>query len=232
MATIRSESVARVAGNILGAGAGAGLLVGWEAEGPGDQVRILAGRVRAAVHALAVWNADLLRALARLAAVRPVEGDDPAGVFDAVLAAEVAGAMGVSTQSASGQLEFASAVARRLPSALDALAAGVLDLPRLRSLEQSTHPLDDALADQVAAHVLTRGPRAHRAAFSAACRRAVHKLDPDGAAARARERRKDRRVWLDPEEDGVACLGALLPAEDAFTCYRRVDQIAATVGGP
>ncbi|OHV19656.1 hypothetical protein BBK14_09125 [Parafrankia soli] len=121
---------------------------------------------------------------------------------------------------------FACTVAHRLPHAVEALKSGVLDVQRLRSLENAVRPLDDPLAAQVEARVLAGGARPTRGAFTDACRRAVHRLDPAGAAERARARKKERRVWVLPGEDGTSCLSAVLPAAEATACYRRVDQIA------
>ncbi|WP_241831258.1 DUF222 domain-containing protein [Parafrankia soli] len=54
----------------------------------------------------------------------------------------------------------------------------------------------------------------------------MHTVDPAGAAERARARKKERRVWVSPGEDGTSCLSAVLPADEATACYQRVDQIA------
>ncbi|CUU54008.1 protein of unknown function (DUF222) [Parafrankia irregularis] len=182
-------------------------------------------RLRVAVAGIAAAQATAIRVQAELAAARPPEGYDELDLFDSVVAGEVAGVMRVSTGSAEWHLHFADQVVRRLPVGVEALAAGVLDLPRLKSLEHATAPLEVGLAGRVADLVLGKGPRAHRAGFTAACRRGVIRVDPDGAARRREERRRERRVWVEPEEDGMAVLGALLPAEAALACQGRIEQI-------
>ncbi|AXB48518.1 hypothetical protein A4R43_15410 [Amycolatopsis albispora] len=57
----------------------------------------------------------------------------------------------------------------------------------------------------------------------------VHKIDPDGAEARARARRSDRRVEIRHRDDSMAQLAAELPAEVASTIYARVNRIARTM---
>jgi hypothetical protein len=54
----------------------------------------------------------------------------------------------------------------------------------------------------------------------------VHRVDPDGAAARVRCRRTERRVELLHGDDGMATLLADLPAEVASAAYARIDRHA------
>ncbi|WP_020572420.1 HNH endonuclease signature motif containing protein [Parafrankia discariae] len=189
------------------------------------RVRALLAGIGAAVRSIAAGNADLLTLLAQFASLRPPTAGGEV-LFEEFAPEEVAAVLGVSPQSAASQLLFACTVASRLPHALEALSTGILDLQRLRSLENAVRPLDDSLAAQVEARVLAGGARVNRGAFTEGCRRAVHRLDPAGAAERAQERKKERRVWVSPGEDGVSCLSAVLPAEEAAACYRRVDLIA------
>ncbi|WP_242424258.1 HNH endonuclease signature motif containing protein [Frankia sp. EI5c] len=192
-------------------------------------IMMLLGGVRSAVAMVSRSNALLLRLLAQLSDLYPAAVQDPAGILHTDAPELVAAALGVSTQSATGQLIFAQTVAGRLPNALDALEAGALDLPRLESLANAIRPLDDQVAEQVEAQVLAGGPRAHRASFTSACRRAVHNLDPDGAGTRAKRRRHDRHVRLAADNDGVSRLTALLPTDEAAACYQRIDQVAGTI---
>lgn len=191
----------------------------------GDLLREISRVVRV----IAAGHAGLLTLLAQFAALRLPPGAGQSLMSDEFVPEEVAAAMAVSPQSATAQMAFACTVTRRLPDAVDALRAGVLDLQRLHALEKAVHPLDDRAAGEVEACVLAGGARPNRRAFTDACRRAVAKVDPQGAADRAETRRKDRRVWVSPDEDGTSSLGAVLPAEDAEACYRRIDQAARSI---
>jgi hypothetical protein len=51
-------------------------------------------------------------------------------------------------------------------------------------------------------------------------------LDPDAAAARADQARARRDVWYAPRPDGVAAVGATLPAEQALACWTALDRHA------
>ncbi|MGB9281454.1 MAG: DUF222 domain-containing protein, partial [Pseudonocardiaceae bacterium] len=76
-------------------------------------------------------------------------------------------------------------------------------------------------------------PRAGQQTVSqlrAAIARAVLAIDPDGAEARYRERRKDRRVVVSPDGEGMASLWALLSAPDATAAYQRLCQLARGLG--
>ena len=58
--------------------------------------------------------------------------------------------------------------------------------------------------------------------------RLVARLDPDAAAKRRRHAHTERRIAVQSLEDGMACLTAILPAEDAQAIYDRINQIART----
>ncbi|WP_275078494.1 DUF222 domain-containing protein [Parafrankia soli] len=189
------------------------------------RVRGLLVRIGAAVRSIAAGNADLLGLLAQFADLRPPAAGREV-LFDEFAPEDVAAVLGVSPQAAAGQMLFACTVARRLPHAVEALKSGVLDVQRLRSLENAVRPLDGPLAAQVEARVLAGGARPTRGAFTDACRRAVHTVDPAGAAARARARRKERRVWVSPGEDGASCLlrGAARRGGDRLLPAGRPDR--------
>ena len=62
------------------------------------------------------------------------------------------------------------------------------------------------------------------AQLRAALARAVLAVDPDGAADRHKEARRDRRVYVQPEADGMGSLWALLTASDAAGAYQWLTQ--------
>ncbi|MGH3528599.1 MAG: DUF222 domain-containing protein, partial [Pseudonocardiaceae bacterium] len=78
--------------------------------------------------------------------------------------------------------------------------------------------------------VLPRAGQQTVAQLRAALARAVLVIDPDGAEARYRERRKDRRVVVSPDGEGMASLWALLSAPDATAAYQRLCQLARRFG--
>ncbi|MEX5631611.1 HNH endonuclease signature motif containing protein [Parafrankia sp. FMc2] len=180
---------------------------------------------RAKAMLLAWTQAALIQDLANLAALT---ADDPAlpRPGDPTLRPEdVAIEIGVSSATAARDMTFARATVDRLPRALSALREGKIDVQRLRSLENATRPLDDALASHVEHSALAGGPRSTRRAFTDACRQIVHTLDPEGAATR-QVRRAERRVRVSAGEDGIGRLTTVMPVDEAEACFRRVDRIA------
>ena len=65
-----------------------------------------------------------------------------------------------------------------------------------------------------------------------ALKRAVLRVDPDGAQARHQQRRQDRRIVVSPAEDGMAELFAYLPAPAAITIYDTVNALARRAATP
>ncbi|MCK9903076.1 HNH endonuclease [Frankia sp. Cpl3] len=184
------------------------------------------GTIAAAARMVAAGQARLLRAVAAVAEVAAPGELDPAGLFAFYAPEEIAGVLAVTGPQARSQLELAQAVVRRLPRAVAALESGVLDLPRLVSLENATRPLSDDLAAQGAARMLEEGPGRNRRSFAAGCAQAVIRVDPDGADERAEKRRADRTVRIIPGRDATSRLSALLAAGDAAACYQRVERLA------
>jgi uncharacterized protein DUF222 len=80
------------------------------------------------------------------------------------------------------------------------------------------------------ARVLPRAGQQTVSQLRAGIARAVLAIDPDGAEARYRERRKDRRVVVSPDGEGMASLWALLSAPDATAAYQRLCQLARKFG--
>ena len=54
--------------------------------------------------------------------------------------------------------------------------------------------------------------------------------DPDGAEQRHTAARRDRRVAVNPEPDGMASLWALLPATDAVAAFGWLTRLARGCG--
>jgi len=99
-----------------------------------------------------------------------------------------------------------------LPETHAAWEAGRIDTSKARTVDDATWMLAPALARAVQDRVLPKAPGQTLAELKAALGRAVLAVDPEGAEARHREARRDRRVVVTPEADGMASLWALLTA--------------------
>jgi hypothetical protein len=78
--------------------------------------------------------------------------------------------------------------------------------------------------------VLDRAPGQTQARLKATLKRAVLKADPDGAHDRHRAARRDRRVAVGEEQEGMASLWALLSATDARSCFHWLTRLAQGCG--
>jgi hypothetical protein len=165
-----------------------------------------------------------LRDLAEFAAARP--GQKPGERISEWAADEISVAMRWTRNMALAQLHLARTVVSRLPGTLAALSRGELDLRGVKALAEITDPLDDATAKAVEDAVLPKAAKQNVSELRRAARRAVLRLDPAGAQQRHEARKKERRVELNPLEDAMAELTAVLPAPDAVAIYRRLDDFA------
>jgi hypothetical protein len=178
----------------------------------------------------AAVQARHMRALARFAKLRP--SGDPDNVMSEFAADEVAPALRLTRNSASVRLDLATRLTGRLPATLAALARGEIDLIKARAVVETTDPLTDEQAAAVQARVLGRASTQTSSQLRASLRRAVLRVDPEGAAQRHEQRRKDRRVELIPLPDAMAQLSAYLPAEVAVAIYQRLDTLACKARTP
>ncbi len=176
---------------------------------------------------IARLQAEQLAVRARFAEHRPpLEGEPSERRFTEFAGEELAAELGVAPAVGSRRLQLAAEVCSRLPASLHALYEGHIDLQRVEALARQTAALNAAQAGAVEQAALEQGRRASHAAFRAAVRRRVLKVDPDGADRRHRHAVRGRNLRITDEENGMATLRALLSAERAVSVYHRIDALA------
>src|SRR5262249_23732840 len=116
----------------------------------------------------------------------------------------------------------AYALTERLPGTLQALEQGDLDLRRAQKLVEITGPLPVAVARAVEDAVLPAAGGQNVSELGRAARKQVILLDPEGAAERHKERKRERGAEKSPEGDGMAELSATLPAREAEKIYHPI----------
>jgi Domain of unknown function (DUF222) len=163
------------------------------------------------------------RALARFARLRPGEWGELVSKY---VADEIGVAARWTTRYANSRLELAYALTQRLPGTLRALERGDVDLRRAQKLAEVTGPLPVAVARAVEGAVLPAAGGQNISELGRAARKQVALLDPEGAAERHKERRKERKVEKYPLEDGMAELSATLTAPEAEEIYHTIDVYA------
>jgi hypothetical protein len=143
---------------------------------------------------------------------------------------EIGLALRLSRTTASNRLVMAQVLVAELPGTLGAWEAGQLDVLKVRAITEASYLLTSEQVTALEARVLPRAGQQTVSQLRAGIARAVLAIDPDGAEARYRERRKDRRVVVSPDGEGMASLWALLSAPDATAAYQRLCQLARRFG--
>ena len=185
----------------------------------------------------AAWaQARQARIVAEFARRRPPDAKDLAGTDRTCAASpyapdEVGLALRLSRWSATGRIAQSRELVERLPETLALWEAGRLDERRVTAICDATRNLPVETARAVQERVLPRAPEQTLSQLRAALARAVIAADPDGAEQRHKAARRDRRVAVNPEPDGMASLWALLPASDAVAAFRVAHPAGARLRG-
>jgi uncharacterized protein DUF222 len=189
-------------------------------DGPWDDVlAALAENARR----IAELEAERVRLLAEFARLRPGRKGRE---FSEFAADEVAVTLRWTRNRAWGKLRDAVAMTRDVPEVLGALEEGAVDEFTASVLTESVATLESEQAHAVTAYTLERAGTRNISELRRVIRRAVLKVDPDGAAKRRAVAREDRRVEFTPQPDGMATLWALLPEREAVAIHQRLDAFA------
>lgn len=143
---------------------------------------------------------------------------------------EVSLALSMSRWSAVGLLERSRRLVETLHDTLAAYQAGRVDGFKVRVICDAVRYLDDARAEWVQDQILGAAPHQSVAQLRAALARAVLAADAQGANARCRRARKDRRVGVGQEQDGMATVWASLAAHDAQQVFGTLTGLARSLG--
>ena len=186
----------------------------------------LAGVIRAG-RRLSSWaSAVELAAVGEL--MRRREQQEAAGHLRAAehADAEIAALLTLTGRGAGRVLDLAIAL-RRLPLTARALAAGVIDLPRVAVIADETTALDDDHAAAVEQRVLVRAPGQTTSQLRAAARRAVLAADPRAARRRQEQAQREARVERWDEHAGTAALaGRDLPPAAVIAADQHISALA------
>jgi hypothetical protein len=185
---------------------------------------------------LAGWaQARQARILAEFARRRP--GDDPSMVATDKACAlsrfapdEVGLALKLARLTAKTRIGRSVQLEQVLPETLALWQRGQLDERRVAAICEATHYLSTDKARAVQQRILERAPEQTVGQLKAALKRAVIAVDPEGAAERHRAARRDRRVSINEEPDGMASLWALMSAPDAQASYQWLTRLALGCG--
>jgi hypothetical protein len=186
----------------------------------------LAGVIRAG-RRLSSWASALeLAAVGDL--MRRREQQEAAGHLHAAehADAEIAALLTLTGRGAGRVLDLAISL-RRLPLTARALAAGMIDLPRVAVIADETTGLDDDHAAAVERHILVRAPGQTTSQVRAAARRAVFAADPHATRKRQEQAQREARVERWDEHAGTAALaGRDLPPAAVIAADQHISALA------
>ncbi len=164
--------------------------------------------------------------VASLGADSRMRGKEAVRLAESAVVAELAVRHAVSEGTIRPQAHTAGALVERLPLMWEMFADGMVseqnaaEAARL-AMElpaESWTEFDLRLIE--VAHLLTP------AKFRLKARGIRERIHPKSAQTRHESAREDRRVWMEPDRDGMAWLGAYVPADVAYNAMARVDQTA------
>ena len=184
---------------------------------------------------LASWAAARqARLLAELARRRPTDRAPYsarwAGVGSEYAPDEVGVALHLARGTACARVGLACRLLATLRETHALWETGQIDTAKARAIDDATWMLTSERARAVQARILDKAPEQTLAQLKAALARAVIAADPDGAEQRHRQARRDRRVVITPETDGMASLWALLTATQAAGAFTWLTRLARGLG--
>jgi hypothetical protein len=206
---------------------------------PGERITIQVARAEYACGEIARATARQLEAIhATIQEARafpevfigPGPDTDPERIEFAVRAAvaELATSLSVSQQSVRSQLHEADVLHSRLHTVWAEFSLGHVSYQNVRVIIDNSLGLPDDEAIWSQHDTTLAGPAAtvNTARMRILARSLREKLATEPLTTRHKRARKDRRVWVDADQNGMAWLGSLQPAEAAYRAYARVNANA------
>lgn len=189
-----------------------------------DRLTALKERVRVASHFQALIYEDM-------AAIADACEDaiDPELAWEAA-SSEIRAALRLTRRSADHELDMAVALRDRIPMVLAALRAGDIDQRRAATIVRGTAHLTVEVARVVAEEILPSAGRLTTGQLREKIRRLAMDVDPEDAAQRYRHASEQRRLEVEPTDDGTGNLLVLDAPPDRISAARRhVDRIARSL---
>ena len=144
---------------------------------------------------------------------------------------EIRCALRLSAVAVRSRLELATVLDQSLPRTLAALADGSISIRHAQVMGEAASRLPDVDAHrQLEDHLIGRAPGQTSSDLSRRANRAVHRIDPDGAARRHAVAVDERRLVRQPLEDGMAELRLQAPAAAVAAVWTRLDACARRLG--
>lgn len=171
---------------------------------------------------------DFAARVRRLAELAAIAEDDASGV-EQFVEMELAGTVRKGRVAAANELKDAVRFVEALPLTLDLLAAGELFVHQAQVLLSVTENCPQEVARLVEARVLPDcaelAPPDLRRKVKRAVLHVESELDSDAVMDRLQQARAKRRVWTQPQDDGMADIGCRAPAEGVRQWELHMEQL-------
>ena len=140
---------------------------------------------------------------------------------------EIAAALGLTRRKADHDLGVALDLTGRLPQVLAALAVGRIDDAKARLFSDATAILEADTAQQVVDGLLEAAGELTTGQIRARLRKAAINADPEAAEKRYRRSVSERRIMVEPNDEGTAALIiSQCSPETVYAATERVNRIA------
>ncbi len=194
-----------------------------------DRIVVLRADKRMASH----YDARAYRDMAGVTdALAELEGQERPEYAAESAAAEIRAALHLTRRAADVELSFALTLRDRLPKLARMLETGVIDVRRATTIERNTVHLTDETARTVVDRIADVASRLTTGQLAARIRRLCMEANPDEAADRYAHRVADRRLVMEPSDDGTAdLLGLDLPPQRVVAVTRRINKMARGLRG-
>ncbi|WP_323961233.1 DUF222 domain-containing protein [Arthrobacter sp. JZ12] len=146
-------------------------------------------------------------------------------------ATETAALLKLSEGAATRLVSESLSLTGHLQKTLTALEDGRICAGRTSVIVEQARTLPEEALPAFEREILESAPQLNRPKLAARCRRLREKLHPDTLSARRAQAFSDRRVVLEPAQDGMAWLSGYLPAEQAVAIFTSVDAAARNLRG-
>ncbi|NJC23755.1 hypothetical protein BJ994_002831 [Arthrobacter pigmenti] len=159
-------------------------------------------------------------------------GLDRPGTGFTLAAQEIAPLLRVPGRTAQQMLSEALTLCEDLSATWEALESGTLSPAQAQVIVQESGSIPTEAMPGYEEEVLDTAAGLTRPKLAQRCRRLREELHPESIIERRKRAVKDRDVAIQPERDGMAWLGAYLPAEQAHGIFNRVNTAARALQSP
>jgi len=198
-----------------------------------DRILAQASALRAGViDQVRLWS-EITENAAALVSDKPAgPGWNPAVIARRVVVSELACAMRIPERTAENLVEQSKALLHELPATLAALNAGEISYRHAQAMIDHAGFVPKEAREAFEVALLPAAKTLTVSKFTGKARIARERRHPETITARHETSVLDRKVQVEPGQDGMAWLSAHLPAEQAYGIADRLTRMALSLHKP